>query len=230
MKVLDIEAPGAIGVGLDAIHERPIVVQLPTVFVLLAAPSGRGARQLDDTKTRLAGKNYGTAIGSLHRFLAQAVAADMPQEFNSAEHFEPLTGTFIRLRFRAPTFQSPTIRDGSHQGVLLDGVHRQLFREIEASFLSARADPIWDGDNYSAPLCTSCNESGHPDGSIVKREIALDFAEAHDIRVVLTCGSTATELGSYPIFGFERDRVSVHRDGPGLATFKARIPERLRGW
>lgn len=230
MKVLDIESPRAVGMAVDAIQSEPVVVQLPTVFVLLAAPNARGARQLDKAKTRLAGKNYGTAIGSLERFLSQAVADDMPEEFNDADHFDALTGIFIRLRFREPTFHSPSIRNGSHQGVLLDGVHRQLFRKIESSFLNDPPDPIWDGNNYSAPLCTSFNESGHPDGSIVDRDIALAFAEAQGIGVVLTCQSSAAELGSYPIFGFERDRVSVHREGPGLAMFKERIPERLRAW
>jgi maleate cis-trans isomerase len=48
--------------------------------------------------------------------------------------------------------------------------------------------------------------------------------------LMLTRPAAQGELGSYPIFGFERDRVRVHRDGPGLAAFKNRIPERLRSW
>jgi len=230
MKVIDIEESGAIDLAVDAVHTRPIIVQLPTVFVLLAAPTGRGARQLDETKTRLAGKNYGTGIGSLTRFLAQAQAAEMPEEFSSAEDFDTLTGAFIRLRFRERDFHSPVIHGGTHQGVLLDGPHRELFSRIELSFLEYPEEPLWSGANYCAPLCTSCNESGHPDGSIVKMEVALAFAETHRIGVVLSCRTAGGELGSYPIFGIERDRVTVHREGPGLAVFKERIPERLRTW
>jgi len=231
MKVLDIRDRGAIDLAVQAVHTAPIVVQLPTVFVLLAAPTSEGAVQLDRTKARLAGKNYGTAIGSLERFLAQARPDELPQEFRGdSGPFEAMTGTFIRLRFRAPDFSSSVMRAGTHQGVLLDGPHRELFRRIEASFLDRPADPLWGGENYAAPLCTSANESGHPDGSIVAEAKALAFARERGLGLVLTGPAAEGELGSYPIFGFERNAVRVHREGPGLARFKARIPERLRSW
>lgn len=230
MKILDIREPGAIDLAAQAVHQAPIVVQLPTVFVLLAAPSSAGAAQLDRAKARLAGKNYGTAIGALERFLAQARPDELPHEFRGAAPFGAMTGTFIRLRFRDPAFDSSAVRAGTHQGVLLDGVHRALFRSIESSFLDAPADPLWGGVNYAAPLCTSCNESGHPEGSIVAEDRAVDFARSRGLALLLTGPSAEGELGSYPIFGFERDRVRIHREGPGLARFKSRIPERLRSW
>jgi hypothetical protein len=230
MRVIDIHERDVFALAVDEIQRGAIVVQLPTVFVLLAAPTQAGALALDAAKTRLAGKNYGTAIGSLKLFLAQAVASSLPAEFSGVEHFERMNGSFIRLQFRAGDFQSSTIRDGSHQGVLLDGVHRDLFQRIEASFLSAPPDPLWGHANYSAPLCTSCNISGDPGGSIVELDKALQFAEMRGVRLVLTCPETAGELGSYPIFGYERDRVRVHREGPYLDFFKARIPMRLRSW
>ena len=230
MKVLDIREAGAIELAAAAVHEAPIVVQLPTVFVLLAAPTSRGARQLDASKSRLAGKNYGTAIGSLDRFLAQARRDELPREFSAAESFGALTGTFIRLRFREEAFHSSAVRAGTHQGVLLDGAHRTLFRRIEDSFADAPPDPLWGGSNYGAPLCTSCNESGDPEGSIVDIDRALAFARSRRLGLVLTGPAAKGELGSYPIFGFERNAVRVHRAGPGLAAFQSRIPEPLRCW
>jgi len=230
MKVIDIRDPGAIDRAVHAVHEAPIVVQLPTVFVLLGAPTSRGASQLDRTKSRLAGKNYGTAIGALEHFLAQARPDELPREFRGAAPFGAMTGTFIRLRFRDRRFDSSAIRAGTHQGVLLDGVHRALFRSIEASFADFMPDPLWGGANYGAPLCTSCNESGHPEGSIVAEDRALAFARSRGLGLMLTGPRAEGELGSYPILGFERDRVRVHREGPGLAAFKNRIPERLGSW
>ena len=50
------------------------------------------------------------------------------------------------------------------------------------------------------------------------------------MRLLITCDDKATQLGSYPILGYERYAVRVHRDGPGLAEFKQRIPARLRTW
>lgn len=230
MKVLDIREPGAIEVAAAAVQAGPIVVQLPTVFVLLAAPTSEGARQLDRTKSRLPGKNYGTAIGSLERFLAQARRDALPSEYATAAPFDALTGTFVRLRFRAETFDSAAIRAGTHQGVLLDGLHRALFRRIEDAFDGAPPDALWDNKNLGAPLCTSCNESGDPDGSIVGIDKAVAFARSRRLALLLTGPSAVGELGSYPILGFERDRVRVHRAGPGLAECQARIPPRLRSW
>jgi len=230
MKRIDIRDPGAFEQAATAVHADAIVVQLPTVFVLLAAPTTRGAAQLDRSKTRLPGKNYGTAIGSLQGFLAQADSSQMPAEFSTAADFERMTGTFIRLRFRSSDFDSATLRDGTHQGVLLDGVHRALFKHIEASFAGLPPDPVWGGSNYAAPLCTSCNVSGDPDGSIVELERALDFAKDRGVGLVVTCADRAEQLGSYPIFGYEKQRVTVHREGPGLDHFKRQVPTHLRGW
>jgi len=230
MKLIDIRAHDAIDLAVQAVHHAPIIVQLPTVFVLLAAPTERGALQLDACKTRLAGKNYGTAIGSLELFLAQADAAHLPPQFNAPAHFAAMTGSFIRVRFRGTDFQSATIRGGTHQGVLLDGLHRELFRRIEASFLPGPPDPVWGHHNYCAPLCTSCNVSGDPEGSIVTLDKALAFARLRNVELLITCPETASQLGSYPIFGYERDKVTVHREGPYLDDFKRRIPVSLKTW
>lgn len=230
MRIVDIRDREALALAVEEVRHAPIVVQLPTVFVLLAAPTRRGAQQLDDCKTRLAGKNYGTAIGSLELFLAQADASHLPAEFNAPAQFARMAGTFIRVRFRSGDFQSSTIRDGTHQGLLLDGPHRELFRRIEAQFVGGPPDPLWGHHNYTAPLCTSCNVSGDPGGSIVDIDPALAFAADRGVRLVVTGPAAAAELGSYPIFGYDRDRVRVHREGPGLEEFKRRVPGHLRAW
>jgi hypothetical protein len=230
MNIVDIHDRDAMEMAVQAVREDAIAVQLPTVFVLLARPTGEGASQLDRSKTRLSGKNYGTAIGSLDLFLAQAHPRHLPQEFSSAQDFARVTGSFIRLRFREADFNSPVIRGGTHQGVLLDGPHHELFRRIEADCIGLPPDAIWGGGNYAAPLCTSCNVSGDADGSIVDMERALAFCHARGVRLLVTCKDKAAQLGSYPILGYERDAVRVHRDGPGLHEFKQRIPARLRTW
>jgi hypothetical protein len=230
MNLIDIRHRDAFDIAVEEIHRDAIIVQLPAVFVLLAAPSLQGAAQLDRSKIRLYGKNYGSAIGSLARFLEQADPSQMPAEFSTLPQFERMAGSFIRLRFRSADFQSPTIRNGTHQGLLLDGLHRDLFKRLESSFAALPPDEAWGGINYGAPLCTSCNVSGDADGSIVDAERALAFARDRGVRLVITCPGCAPELGSYPILGYERHRVTVHREGPGLDRFKAQIPPHLRSW
>lgn len=229
VRLIGISQPGAIALAAAAIHHHPILVQLPTVFALLAAPTARGAQQLDDCKTRLEGKNYGTAIGSLHKFLAQAQQGSLPAAFNTAAHFHCMEGAFIRLQFRDKDFSSAAIRNGTHQGLLLSGPSRKLFMEIERSFGHYPPDDTWNGHNYCAPLCTSCNISGHPEGSIISLDKALIFARQKHIPFIIT-QTASEEKGSYPVFGFSREGVSIHRQGPGTDRFMERIPGELRRW
>jgi len=53
IKTVSISDKSAISLVVDEIHRNPILIQLPTVFGLLAAPTSRGARQLDALKSRL---------------------------------------------------------------------------------------------------------------------------------------------------------------------------------
>lgn len=228
--LIHISQPGAADMIVKAIHHHPVLIQLPSVFALMASPTTEGAYQLDACKMRLEGKNYGTAIGSLHRFLEQAQPGALPAQFNSTGQFSGMTGSFIRMRFREKTFHSKSIRSGTHQGLLLNGALRGLFRRIENSFCQYPPDEIWNGRNYNAPLCTSCNISGHPDGSITTLAKAIQFARGRNIPFIVTATAGAGEKGSYPVFGFAEDGVHIHREGPGLERFKERIPVGLRNW
>ncbi|MBO9155196.1 hypothetical protein ACFOTA_23505 [Chitinophaga sp. GCM10012297] len=225
--LVNIHQPGAMALAVQTIHRHPILIQLPSVYALLAAPTTEGARQLDDCKMRLAGKNYGTAIGSLRSFLAQARQETLPAQFNTGKHFSGMTGSFIRLQFRNAGFHSKTIRSGTHQGLLLDGVLRELFRQVENSFRHYAPDEIWEGKNYGGPLCTSCNISGHHEGSITALDKAMKFAQQRNIPFIITA-TAAGEKGSYPIFGFAEDGVRIHREGPGMEHFKQQVPLALR--
>ncbi|MFM7320170.1 MAG: hypothetical protein ACKO5K_01430 [Armatimonadota bacterium] len=228
--LIDIRHPDAFALAARHIRREAILVQFPAVFVLLAAPNSDGAARLDSAKRRLPGKTYGTLIGDLQRFVDQADHDRLPAEFRTADDFEPMTGTFVRLPFRTPEFESATLRGETHQGVLVEGIHRELARHLETVFIGDAPDRIWGGSNYTGMLCTSANFSGHPEGSIVEHEKALEFARAQGIGLFLTCTDRSEELGSYPIFGYEQDAVRIHREGPFLEQYKDRIPAALRTW
>jgi len=223
MQIINISNQKAITLAIKEIHQQPILVQFPTVFALMAAPTLKGAKQLDAIKERKSGKNYGSAIGSLNNFLELAVKEELPEQFCTPAAFRHLKGSFIRLRFCDHNFQSHTICNGTHQGILLGGAHHKLFQEIERSFEEYTPDEIWNHRKYCAPLCTSANISGDPDGSIVTYDKALAFAKERGIGLFITCNKRPKELGSYPILGFEHKKIAIHRVGPGLSVFKARL-------
>jgi hypothetical protein len=225
MKRISIHDPDAAERVLEAMLRAPVIVQFPTVYTLMAMPTSTGAAQLDELKTRLPNKRYGTAIGSLEAFLGHASPEHLPPQFNRPEHFQRLCGAFLRVRFRDAGVESQTLHDGTHQGLLLPaGAHATLFQHLEAAFQSLLADAMWHGRNHAAPLCTSCNVSGDVLGSITDRDRALEFAQVKGIALFVTTECTSAEKGSYPVFGFERDGVRVHRDGPKLAVLKRQIP------
>jgi hypothetical protein len=119
------------------------------------------------------------------------------------------------------------VRNGTAQGLLLEGPHRELFKAVEASFTDLVEPSLVGGHTFAAPLCTSANMSGHPDGSIVSWEKAYAFGVERNIPLVVRCESEEGLVGSYPIFWLQRDRVRIERDGPRMEELKAALPARL---
>src|SRR5688572_27415532 len=227
MRVMEISEPGVVEAAVAAIRRDAILVQLPTVFVLLAPATRAGVGWLDRTKQRLPNKNYGTAIGSLERFAAMILPGKRPPELETTGGLTALTGAFIRCRVAPPDYDSALVRHGTHQGVLLDGPHRALFTAIEAGLADMSDPEILAGHAYTAPLCTSCNLSGDALGSITEWERAERFAVDRRVPLVIRGEPAVGQTGSYPIFELARDRVTIRRQGPRLAEIKAALPERL---
>jgi tRNA A37 threonylcarbamoyladenosine synthetase subunit TsaC/SUA5/YrdC len=227
MKEMHIAEPGLIETAVEAIRRDAILVQLPTVFVLLAPATREGVEWLNRKKQRLPEKNYGSAIGNLDQFAAMVTPGTVPPELAKPGGFEVLKGAFIRCHIASPVFQSALVRRGTHQGVLLDGPHHALFAELEAG-LADMADPdLLAGHVYTAPLCTSCNMSGHPLGSITEWDRARGFALERRVPLIIRCDPANGNAGSYPIFEIERNYISIQRDGPRMDEIRAALPQRL---
>lgn len=227
MREIHVSDRGVAEAVLEALAHDVVMVQMPTVFVLLAPPTSRGVSWLDRTKSRLPAKNYGTALGDLQRFFAMARPGTLPAELASVEGFQLLTGAFIRITVAPEWFDSPMVRAGTHQGLLLEGPHRELFKAVEAGLADAAEPSIIGGHTFTAPLCTSANMSGHPDGSITSWERAYEFARDRRVPLVVRCEPTPGVLGSYPILWLQRERVRIARHGPGLEELTAALPARL---
>lgn len=227
MREIHISDPGAAEEAIKTLQNDVVMVQMPTVFVLLAPPNTRGASWLNRTKTRRPNKNYGTALGDLGSFYRMAIPGSLPPELDSVTQLTRLTGAFIRIRVASHDTDSVLVRAGTHQGLLLEGAHRELFRKIEAGLEDAAEPPLIGGHTFTAPLCTSANISGHPDGSIIAWERAYEFGIQTRIPLVIRAEADTSATGSYPIFWLQKDRISIERDGPGVDALKAAMPAHL---
>ena len=201
---------------LAALQNGPIIVQLPTVYAVVAPATLRGAAWLDAIKGRLPGKNYGTLTGAGDRFWA--MAEELP-----AAQVAPLSAAadvFFRVRIGSPDLNTPAVRAGTHQSLPLSGPARTLMRTIEDAFEPEPA--LFGGHRYSAPLASSWNLSGAPGGSITTRPEALALARARGVALFVT-GPSSSMQGSYPILEPEADGLAVRRSGPGLDAVLAAL-------
>tara|TARA_B110000285_G_C15069248_1_gene586962 strand:- start:8 stop:703 length:696 start_codon:yes stop_codon:yes gene_type:complete len=229
MKELHVSEKGIVMDILRVFNsEKPVIMfQLPSVYTLFAPPTKAGAAALNEVKQRLPGKNYGTAIGGLESFCSMAMEKSLPSELNNPEALKLLTGAFIKINIAPVDFNSVFVRNGTHQGLLLDSPHRDLFMAIEEG-LDLSAEPkLFYGNHYAAPLCTSANLSGDPLGSITDWERAYRFAKDRGVAIIIRSEKANGAPGSYPIFHLTPEKVSIKRSGPGEEEIKNKLPQNL---
>ena len=224
VEVIELTDPSADAHIARHFGRTPILVQLPTVFAIVAPPTHQGAQLLDRCKNRLPGKFYSVLIGDLQRFLhlssgtplsdylLQSGGPDRVRTFKN-----DLCSTFIRTPVASKTCSSKMICNGTLQGLILGGILERKMRWME-ELSASLPDKILDTEqgHYCAPIASSCNMSGDPAGSITDFDRALAFAKSRGVELVLT-NRAARDGGSNPIFGIQNDRVETFRDGPGVS-------------
>ena len=210
----------------------PIVVQLPTVFAIVAPATHTGAHLLDRCKDRLPGKYYSVLIGDLARFLRLSTGTALSEyllESHQPDRMDAfardLESTFLRTQVADRVCSSRTLCEGHLQGLILGGLLGEKIRLME-SLSKGLPDRLFgpEHDRYCAPIASSCNMSGDPDGSIDDFGRALDFARRRGVGLVLT-NSSGDGGGSNPILGICGTDVETLRDGPGESE-KRRLLER----
>lgn len=215
----------------EALSTRRCVamIELPSVFGLFAAPTRVGAAALDAAKGRLPGKNYGSVIGDATRFASLAVRDGLPRELGEPSSWGWLEGSFIRLSVGPASLNTPAIRDGTHQGLLLsDGPLRRLFAALEQDGLGGR-DDLFGDLRHDALLGTSANPSGHPDGSITSLERARAFADDVGLDLMIRVPAEDGPRGSFPIVWFRGQSAQIERRGPGVEALEQALAARGLG-
>jgi tRNA A37 threonylcarbamoyladenosine synthetase subunit TsaC/SUA5/YrdC len=232
--IMDINANGVIEAANHFMRRSAVIIQLPSVYALFSMPNQQGADYIDQAKNRRAGKNYGTTIGNLQSFLSMSSQETPLTRTFCDPDFDPmlrrhlegsLNRAFLRIDIGSHTLNNTAIRKGTHQALLLTGDHGRLFNALEDKLSDTADESLFNGNHYSAPLCSSANISGDPDGSIITWDRALEFAIDRDVPMIIKAASAPGEQGSFPIFSLENDQVLVHREGPMLQALKASLEQ-----
>lgn len=213
----------------------PIVVQLPTVFAVVAPATHSGAHLLDRCKDRLPGKYYSVLIGDLARFLRLSTGTALSEyllDSTRPDRIDAFAGdlesTFLRNQVAARISSSRTLCEGRLQGLTLGGLLKEKMRLMES--LSERLPGRLFGPEhgrYCAPIASSCNMSGDPDGSTDDFGRALDFARRRGVGLVLT-NPSGEGGGSNPILGICGTEVETLREGPGESEKRHLLERWLR--
>lgn len=232
MKIVQLADPTTLSAAAAVLlGPRPVfMLELPTVFALVAPPTAAGASALDAAKRRLPGKTYGSLIGSLDHFWQLARVDSLPPGIRTPGALEVFEGAFIRVQVGASSARTATVSEGTHQGLLLhEGPHRSFACRLEARMLELAEPDLFCGGVYAAPLVTSANWSGDPDGSITEWELARAFAQTIDLSLVIRCEPEGLGSGSYPVFKLGSRGVSLERPGPRDAQIRARLDTVMAG-
>ena len=218
MQIINLNDFDSVNTILTHIQNGPIILELPTVFSIVCLPTSKSIELMNQIKARRAGKNYGSLIGNLEPFYHLLQKEIRSGEFSNLTDLYKLNGTFIRGKITHDSFNSETVRNGTHQGLLLTGPLQNLCASIEENFKSIADLELYDNKQYSAPICTSANVSGDPNGSITELNKAIGFAKNRGIELVVTLNKNlkSQQKGSYPIVWLKENELTIERNGPGL--------------
>ena len=217
MHICGLDQPETIDAIAAVMHSAcPVfMLQMTSVHALIAPPSPAGVDALNKAKNRLPQKNYGTITGSADTFFAMANPGEFPSFIQRGADLRILEGAFVRVPVAPPQTETPVIRAGTHQALILaEPALRTFFQQLEPLFASCAHPALFAGHTHTAPLGSSANISGDPAGSIVDDDRAWRFGRERGIALWVRQDTPITSRGSYPIVEFQRGQASLVRPGP----------------
>jgi len=206
---------------------RVALVEFPNVFGLVAPATELGVYHLNQTKLRKKNKFYGSIVGELSNFIA--LLRNNPENASLLDSLdlEVFGNSFLRVPFFPSSVSNSVISNGTHQGLLIDGPIHTLARALEKRFAKPEGNSLFRFQHYFAPLCTSANISGDPEGPITDLEKALNFGHQRGVDLFIHTERNPVKSGSYSIFSFEQGRISVKRESSDTHTIMDKVPKFL---
>jgi hypothetical protein len=214
MQEVNYHEPAHADLIFDSMENNALLLDLNSVFAVVALPTPKGVHLINAIKKRLPGKAYGGLIANYTDYIrASALSEEEKLSLLSDEFSEVFTGCFLRLPWQETMDSEELIMNGTFQGLILSEPFRS-FAESMHDRMRTR-----DGDTNALDwlICSSANISGDPGGSIVDREAALKFGRDRGIHYLVSF-STMPESegkGSFPIFSYSGGFFKLERNGPG---------------
>lgn len=197
-----------------------LLIELPSVYGLMAPNTPEGVMALNKCKKRLAGKFYGSISGNYDDLRRMTSLPPVP--------LASLQSFILRLKVNEPC-QTAVCCNGTHQVLLENDLIKNFVSKLESLLNSAGMNNHFPVSCYAGPLCTSANISGDASGSITHLSDALTFAEDRKIPLMIHTSMLGEKTGSYPIFSYDGMRFHKERVGPSDDTLLNHLNQSLQG-
>jgi hypothetical protein len=219
MQVVDYNKQTDTELLYEYLKKGPLLLELNSVFAVIALPDQSGVGMINRVKNRLPGKAYGGLIADYKGFiLASLLNVEEKQIMLTDELAALFNNCFIRLPWQEDHASQGMTMDGMFQGLILSEPFRSFAASIEQKIIQQEnASPF-----LKWLICSSANISGDPMGSIIQFEKALQFGKDRGIEYMITFSGLPelSEKGSFPIFSFTEGLFRIERDGPGAENIK----------
>lgn len=183
-----------------------IMLELRSVYGLLAPNTPAGILALNTCKNRLPGKTYGSISGNMESVRGLVGLPPVPDNL--------FDGFILRLTLKNQAPEKVSA-GGKHQILFEKPAISKLVSELEQITIGAGLDLNFRNPDYAGPLCTSANLSGVIGGAITELAEARAFCAERGINLLIHSGMLGEKKGSYPIFSFDGKSFKKERSGPG---------------
>lgn len=187
------------------------IFEFSGVYGLIASNTIEGVNAINETKKRLPNKFYSTVFGNdaILKNARQSKLVELKDKL--LELFE---GSFIRFSVENSEINNPLICNGTHQVLIKRPEYRAMFNELEIKLSKLLQSSPYFSFNHYAPICSSANISGDPNGSITSKQKALEFAKNRNISLFVHSNLNTLNQGSYPVFSIDENlAIKIERKG-----------------
>ena len=201
-----------------------IILEFSGNYGLVSPNSLLGTSTLDNSKTRLDGKYYGSILGNF-----DAIRKILPShiESNLKDFISIFERAFIRFDVDAKNTNSKVVKDGRHQVLIENPAFRKRIELVELKMMEGHPTSDFFNVNYQGLLCTSANISGDPNGAITDLDKVIEFGKNKGIELLVHSGLMKQKIGSYPSFYIGKEDISIERKGYRDAEILAQAKERI---